>query len=282
VYGAREGIWVRSDLHTNATLKSVARAFVPKSLRPPVRKLWWTLANGRATYVDGLALPSRELRASMCGQPYDDDLFFVNSVSTHARKLVNAVALTSQSRIVDVGCGLGRLALGLIRGGHQVEYLGLDSQDRYIWWCKKYIQRRHPNFQFKHINVENERYNPNGEKIAENFRLPISDGHADVVHLWGVLTNMNPEHMRIYVSEVSRILRKGGSVFLTAFAEKKVPVCSINPADYISYRCVGPLHVVRYEDSYLRSVFSSNSLRVKAFAHQTVDEKQSEFHLEKQ
>ena len=277
-----ERIWVGSDLQTNAIFRSVARAFVPRSLRPPVRKLWWTLANRRATYVDGLALPSRELRASMCGPPYENDEFFVNSVATHARKLVRAVELTSQTRIVDVGCGLGRLPMGLIREGHQVQYLGLDSQDRYVWWCTRYIQRQHPNFQFRHINVENERYNPNGEKIAQNFRLPVSDGYADVVQLWGVLTNMSPEHMRVYLSEVSRILRKGGSVFLTAFAEKGVPAWSFNPPDYVSYPCVGPLHVVRYEDSYLRSIFSTNALTVKAFAYQTVDEKQSEFHLEKQ
>ena len=78
------------------------------------------------------------------------------------------------------------------------------------------------------------------------------------------------------------MLRKGGSAFLTVFVEDAVPAWSVNPPNYVSYPCVGPLHVVRYEDTYLRSVFASNSLSVKALAYQTVDEKQSEFQLEKQ
>jgi hypothetical protein len=93
---------------------------------------------------------------------------------------------------------------------------------------------------------------------------------------------MDPKHLAIYISEIARILRKGGSAFLTAFVEEGVPTSSINPDDYVSYPCTGPLHVVRYQDSYLRSVFARHSLSVKAFSYHCVDEKQSEFHLQKQ
>ena len=270
-----------SIIQPSATLRSVARGFLPRPLRPPVRRLWWTLANRRATYVGGLAVPSRELRAMMCGLPYADDAFFITSAMSLARTLVNATEVTRQTRIVDVGCGVGRLAMGLLLERREATYLGMDSHDRYIWWCRRYIQRKHPSFQFEHIDVENERYNPEGKTIGEDFRLPIPDGYADVVHFWGVLTNMAPKHMLIYVSEIGRILRKGGTAFLTAFVEEQVPTWSINPSDYVSYPCVGPLHVVRYQQSYLHSVFTSHSLSVKAYSYQTVDEKQSEFHLEK-
>jgi|GEM_PF-542002 len=271
-----------TSLDQRTTLRKIAKVFVPKELRQSVRRLWWELATLRRIRYHGSVLPPPELRAFMCGSPYDDGEFFLDSAVAHARKLVRTVQLTNRTRIVDVGCGLGRLAIGLVREGRDVQYVGIDSQKRFIRWCARYIQRAHPNFRFVHINVENERYNPRGEKIGENFRLPIADGDADVVYLWGVLTNMAPEHMLIYVSETSRMLRKGGSAFLTAFAEKEVPTSSVNPNAYVSYPCVGPLHVVRYEGSYLHSVFASQSLSVKAFSYHTVDEKQSEFHLEKQ
>src|SRR5262249_22818485 len=154
----------------------------------PVRRLWWALANRRATYLSGVAVPSRELRAMMCGRPYDEDEFFMKSAVSLAHELVNAGEITNQTRIVDVGCGVGRLAIGLILDGHQPKYLGIDSHDRFIWWCKRYIQREHPSFRFQHLNVENERYNRGGEPITETFCLPVSNGYADVVHFWGVLT----------------------------------------------------------------------------------------------
>jgi SAM-dependent methyltransferase len=263
------------------TLRNIAKAFVPKKLRQPIRRLQWALASPRPIHHNGSVLPSSELRASMCGTRYADNEFFLNSAVTLARELVKTVELTSDTRIVDVGCGLGRLAIGLARQAPDVRYFGLDSSERFICWCTRYIQRAHPNFRFMHIDVENERYNPGGRKIGENFRLPVADGDADVVHFWGVLTNMTREHMLIYVPEISRILRRGGSAFLTAFVEKNIPFYSVNPSAYVSYPCVGPLHVVRYEETYLRSVFASQSLSVKTIAYHTVDENQSEIHLEK-
>jgi len=218
----------------------------------------------------------------MCDLPYQDEQFFLDSAVAQARHLMHAVELTDRSRIVDAGCGLGRLAIGLARERPDVRYVGFDSNEQFIWWCRRYIQRAHPNFRFVHVDVENERYNPRGKRMTANFQFPVADGDADVVYLWGVLTNMAPEHMPIYVSEVSRMLRKRGRAFLTAFAEKDVPTFSVNPRGYVSYPCVGPLHVVRYEEGYLRSVLTSQSLSIKLFSYQTVDEKQSEFQVEKE
>ena len=243
--------------------------------------MWWALATRPAIHHRGSVIPSHDLRANMCGPPYDDDDFFLDSAVAQARTLMKAVELTDRTRIVDVGCGLGRLAIGLARERPEVRYLGLDSQEQFIWWCSRYVQRAHPGFRFRHLDVENERYNPAGRKIAGDFRLPVADADADVVVLWGVLTNMAPEHMPIYVSEIGRLLRPGGRALLTAFVEKGVPAASINPSGYVPYQCVGPLHVVRYEEGYLRSVFATHSLSVRAFSYEMVDVKQSEFQLEK-
>src|SRR5437867_11475071 len=123
---------------------------------------------------------------------------------------------------------------------------GFDVVKEQISWCRKHIQRHHPSFRFADLDVANARYNPKGRPLAKDFRLPLPDGQADIVYFWGLLTNMEPEHMPIYVAETSRILREGGAIFLTAFVEKDVPSVSLNTDRYTNYECAGPLHVVRY------------------------------------
>ena len=74
-------------------------------------------------------------------------------------------------------------------------------------------------------------------------------------------------HTRIYVSEISRLLRDGGRAFLTAFVEENVPAESVNPDRYVDYECTGPLHVVRYEKDTLFSIFAEHGLTVEEFAY---------------
>lgn len=279
----RRGQRLSGETRQNLSPKGIGAGLIPKPLVQSLRRLWWARALRSDASYQGVPVPTRDLREMMCGRPYsDDDDFFMSSGLLLARNLARAVKITPDTSVVDVGCGLARLAIGLILDGREPNYLGIDSHDRYIWWCKTNIQRKYPKFRFQHLDVENERYNPGGTRITPMFRLPVIDGAADVVHFWGVLTNMHPDHLSIYVSEVSRMLRPGGSAFVSAWVEEGVPTASINPEGYVSYPCVGPLHVVRYEHNYLRSVFASHSLAVKSFAHHTIVEKQSEFHLEKQ
>jgi len=259
----------------------MAKAIVPMQLKRPLRPIWWSLTD-KPVYHQGVILPSRQLRAEMCDWRYQDNEFFLGSAIRHAQQLKDSFELTRETTVIDVGCGLGRLPLGLAAAAPPLRYVGLDSYERFVWWCRKYIQTKHPHFEFIHLDVENERYNPNGKKIAPGFRFPVPDATADAVYLWGVLTNMAPDHMEIYVAEIARILRKGGRAFLSAFVERDVPAVAINPTGYVSYPCIGPLHVVRYERNYLGSVFDRHSLALRAFEHQVIDEKQSTIQLEKQ
>ncbi len=185
------------------------------------------------------------------------------------------------SHVVDIGCGQGRLAIGLLREVGALNYVGFDVSKTSIDWCKKHIQRCHPSFRFFHLDVENERYNPTGKSIPNDFRFPLMDSRVDVAYLWSVFTNMRPEHMRIYLSDISRIMRMGGSVFLTAFVEKGVPAVSINPSDYVPFEYGGPLHVVRYEEEHLFSAFRERGLIVHDFQHHKGMYNQSEIYLKR-
>ncbi len=191
--------------------------------------------------------------------------------------------LRSTSRLCSsAACDLGRLAIGLVREAGSVQYWGFDASEPWIAWCRKHIERSHPSFRFVHVNIENELYNPAGTTLGDDFRFPLADGHADIVYMWGVFTNMRLNDARIYISEISRLLRNGGRAFLTAFVEKNVEPESINPVGYVDYECKVPLHVVRYAQDVLFSMFAEHGLTVEEFAyHGGTHCNQSEIYLRK-
>jgi hypothetical protein len=86
--------------------------------------------------------------------------------------------------------------------------------------------------------------------------------------MWGVFTNIRLNDTRIYVSEISRLLRDGGAgCVLTSFVEPNVEPESINPVNYVDYPCTVPLHVVRYAQDALFAMFAENGLAIDEFAY---------------
>lgn len=93
---------------------------------------------------------------------------------------------------------------------------------------------------------------------------------------------MVPEDLRIYSNEIARILRQGGMLFVTGWVEQGVPPVSFNPPGYAPFQYSGPLHVVRYEQQFLFSIFNAAGLKIVEFVHQDASlEKHSEIYLVK-
>ena len=59
-----------------------------------------------------MVLPPRELRLG--GPSFADDDRFLKTAQDETRRLVTSLGLTSGSRVLDVGCGVGRLAIGIL------------------------------------------------------------------------------------------------------------------------------------------------------------------------
>ena len=85
--------------------------------------------------------------------------------------------------------------------------------------------------------------------------------------------------MRIYLKEFLRILDKEGKIFFTTFVEPNVPEISINPDNYVLKKYSGPLHVVRYNKSYLFSIFDELGYSIEDFTHATETNGQSTIYL---
>ena len=125
--------------------------------------------------------------------------------------------LSPDDDVLDVGCGIGRMALpltGYLQGG---TYRGMDIVPGGIKWCERHIASEHPNFGFVLADVHNSVYNPRGRHRAEDYRFPFPDESFDLVVLTSVFTHMLPEEVLNYMSEVTRVLRPGGRCFMTWF-----------------------------------------------------------------
>lgn len=227
----------------------------------------------------GSRLPPREMRFN--GPDHADEAFLLASASYEARRVVDRLGYDPSQLLVDIGCGQGRLAIGLARHFRTARYLGLDVSARSIAWCKKHIAGRYPSYEFQHLNLVNARYNPDGRTLSREFHLPVDAGAAGIVYVWGVVTNMEPDHLPVYAGEISRMLRAGGEAFLTANVEDNVPPVSINPPNYVSFEYHGPLHIVRYERAHFLEVFALAGLTLKAFDYHASGNCQSDLYFVK-
>lgn len=252
---------------------SLGQMQLVSAFRKAGRLAWRIAAKGKQLLLPskdyvvyrGSVLPRPESRLNAADQR--DDACFLDSSIKEAARVVTKLGCTQQHFLVDIGCGQGRLPIGLVRELGSVRYLGLDVSKGCIEWCRTHIEKRYPSYKFQHIDVVNARYNPSGKPLAPDFRLPVSDGAVEIVYMWGLVTNMEPEHLAAYANETARMLRRGGKVFLTANVEDNVPEVSINPENYTAFACQGPLHIVRYERQYFRNVFQRAGLELTDFVY---------------
>ena len=226
--------------------------------------------------IKGSILPPPDRR--WCGTEFKDDEFYLRSAEEEAMRLVKHFGCDKSSRILDVGCGQGRLPIGLIRTIGDLDYIGIDVDRRSVEWCRKYIGQIHPTFKFMHLDLYNERYNRNGVRIDADFRFAVKTDSIDIVYLYSVFSHTTEEVLRIYLKEFARILRANGSMFFTTFVEEDVPNISINPEGY-SLKCSGPLHVVRYNKAYLISILEECGFELTMFSHATEADGQSGLYL---
>ena len=117
--------------------------------------------------------------------------------------------LRTDSRVLDVGCGIGRLARTLTEvldpaaGG---AYVGFDPVAPAVAWCAA----RYPaHFRFVHADLRNDLYNPVGAVAATDYRFPVDDGWATLVMATSVFTHLDRPEVDRYLAETRRAMATG-------------------------------------------------------------------------
>lgn len=191
------------------------------------------------------------------GDAFQTDKAFVGSAKREVKRLVRA-GLEDDNRVLDVGCGYGRLAIGLLLSDLNIAYNGIDVKREAIEWCHGHITPL-GEYDFTHIDVYNERYNKTGKPI-DGFEFPFDCSTFDVIYAFSVLSHMQAKDADIYLGEIARVLDPGGFVFLTAFVRTKGPTFAVNPDDFYTVLSNSPLHYCVYRQSHLESLFAKHGL----------------------
>jgi ubiquinone/menaquinone biosynthesis C-methylase UbiE len=191
------------------------------------------------------------------------------------QQIVKMTSLQPQQSVLDVGCGIGRLAVPLTKIlNENGRYEGFDIVKIGIDWCNKNIKPKHPNFNFIHIDLKNDLYNLKTDKEARNFVFPYKDNEFDLVILTSVFTHMMPDDVNNYLKEIFRVLKKGGKCFVTFFLLNDEIKASIDNRDYFNFpfkydhyrlldKNVKEANIA-YEENYLiNNLFKNNNLVVE-------------------
>lgn len=188
------------------------------------------------------------------------------------RYFIDLCELKPNEKVLDVGCGVGRMAVPLSNYLNECgSYEGFDISADAINWCKENITRKYPNFEFHQADVYNKAYNPLGSLSASNYTFPFDDESFDFVFLTSVLTHMLPQDVENYLSEVARVLKNGGRSLITFFilnnislklvdAKKSSLDFKYNHGKYsVVYEDV-PESAVAYDELYIRGLYKKYGL----------------------
>lgn len=125
--------------------------------------------------------------------------------------------LRHADHVLEVGCGIGRIAIPLTQYLSEGSYEGFDIVRHGIEWCQNTITRKYPNFQFQWVDLYNKAYNPASKRLSTDYQFPYPDNSFDFTFLTSVFTHMLPLDLQHYLSEIYRTLKEGGTCFFTTF-----------------------------------------------------------------
>jgi ubiquinone/menaquinone biosynthesis C-methylase UbiE len=175
-----------------------------------------------ASFVPGVTRARTKVDLNQFIPP--DDMNFVGGGNfleignEFCRYFVEFAGLQPHERVLDVGSGIGRMALPLTQYlNEQGSYEGIDVVPRGIDWCRSRIEPMYPRFHFQLADIHNRHYTPNGRYRADGYRFPFPGGSFDFVFLTSVFTHLLPEEMENYLYESARVLKVGGRCLLTFF-----------------------------------------------------------------
>jgi ubiquinone/menaquinone biosynthesis C-methylase UbiE len=196
---------------------------------------------------------------------------------------IDCGGLKPHDRVLDVGCGIGRMAVAL--AGYLTppgSYEGFDIVSSGVAWCREHITPRFPQFTFRHADIFNACYNSTGNIMAGDFQFPYPDSYFDFVFLTSVFTHMLPRDVEHYLSEIVRVMAPGSRCLISYFLLSDEIVKRIEAGDptlkhnfrfdHGDYRTTNddtPETAVAYHEHYIREKYEHAGLNISEVLHGT-------------
>jgi len=161
-------------------------------------------------------IPGADVRATV-GSP----LMAGYLLSGDAWQILLSKFLVPDAQLLDIGCGVGKMARNLAHHPYIKKYIGFDVIQESIDFCNQDLAPRiGEKFEFHCLDVYSEFYNPQGTLKSTEVVFPAADGSIDLTWGCSLFTHLFEEDAKHYLREVRRVLSPRG-LFL--------PTIHINP-----------------------------------------------------
>ncbi len=247
---------------------------VPPSIKPAVRRVYHLPAD----ILDSV-LRRRDPLTPPKGKIFFGGGDFDKIGREYFRYFVNLGGLKPHERVLDVGCGIGRMAVPLTRYlSAEGSYEGFDVFPEGIRWCRENITPKYPNLRFQVADIKNKEYNPSGRFAASEYTFPYEDASFDFVLLTSVFTHLLPEELEKYLSEIRRVLAPNGRCLASFFLLNDDSLGAIRSGastisfrhDFGGYRAKDadtPEAAIAYPEDYVRSLYTERGLSIAEPIH---------------
>ncbi|NIV20704.1 MAG: methyltransferase domain-containing protein, partial [Gammaproteobacteria bacterium] len=114
-----------------------------------------------------------------------------------ANQVKNALGVDRQDRLLELGCGVGRIGREL--APHCGRWLGVDISDNMI-----------DNAERRLAHLDNVQFH----RLSRTSLDMVGDGEIDKAYSIAVFCHMDKEDLYLYLRELRRVLREGGLIFV--------------------------------------------------------------------
>jgi ubiquinone/menaquinone biosynthesis C-methylase UbiE len=242
----------------------VARRMLPM----PVRNML-SAAYDQALYAVA-GLPPRRLRAWISPLWFG----FKDTGRDQLEFFVEMAGLQPSHRVLDIACGVGRLAIPLATYlDDKGSYDGFDINEELIEWCREKIAGGRSNFAFQTADIAT-CWSPKGRFSVDQYRFPYADGRFDLAYAGSIFTHILFDGARNYLSQTARVLKPGGRFVSTwlVYNQRSMQLTSTRAVvkrnwnyDHTAFRVKAedqPEASVAYDEATIRKMYSEAGLEI--------------------
>jgi SAM-dependent methyltransferase len=249
---------------------SVVKRLIPRPLK---RKFRDYQANRLKGHLFGALAPLVPSVEQMFDGPQSLEEFKANG-EEFLKIYKEICGLRPDVRMLDVGSGIGRKTLPLTQYlNERAVYEGIDITKMGVDWCREKITPQFPNFHFQQIDVYNKHYNPHGKCRPSEYEFPFAAESFSFVMLGSVFTHMLPDDLENYLSEISRVLAKGGRCLISYFLLNEASLSHIEAGDstidfkyvFDKYRVISsemPEEAIAFDESWIKDLYGKMGLQI--------------------
>ncbi len=175
-------------------------------------------------HTERLASALQDLGSGKIAIPDPGDIFvgdgnYLTISAEFLAYFANQGGLKPDGTVLDVGCGIGRMAAGLAcyLDPERGRYVGFDPVPEGIAWCRKAYGENFPHFSFHWVDLFNPLYRPEGQIHVADFDFPIADASIDLAILTSIFTHLDRGDIESYLKQLARVTKPQGRIFATAY-----------------------------------------------------------------